>query len=814
MRRAFVCLVLAATSAGAAEPQFRTGALVEVDPQEVRLVGKDSRQQLLVTGRLAKGAMHDLTREVTYRSLDPAVAVIGDDGVVVPAGNGTTTIEVRAGELQVSVPVTVEQGDQFLPVDFARDVVPILTKAGCNGGGCHGKADGRGSFQLSLFGFDPAADLDAVVNGSRGRRLFLENPENSLLLRKPRGGLSHGGGRRLTRGDQDYERLRRWIAAGAPALPGAAQLARIEVTPGLCISGHNLRQQVLVTAIYDDASRRDVTRLTEFRSNDPLVAVVNEHGVVTTQERFGETAIVCIYQGCVGVARILVPVAGATAEWPKLPRGNFIDDHVFAKLRQIGLAPSALVDDAGFLRRASLQLTGRLPTALEVSRFLADHSPTKRRRLVEQLAGSSASADYFAQKWADVLRNKRGRQRDREAGTIAFHRWIRNALAENMPYDQFAEAILTVTGPAAVHPPAQWYAEVRTLDRFVDDTAQVFLGIRVGCARCHHHPFEQITQEDYFGLAAFFARVGRKGGEGEGDLKSNEVIFVKPTGTVRHPRTGVVVPPHGLGGEAIAAPVYEDPRRQLVEWMRRPDNPYFARAFVNRAWAHFFGRGLVDPLDDMRTTNPASNEPLLDALAQEFVKSRFDMRHLVRLICTSTTYQLSAEPNGVNLQDSRACARFYPQRLPAEALLDAVDVVTGARTHYADLPDDTTATQLPYEDPYNGFLKLFGKPSRESACECERVASPTLSQALFLMNDGFIQTKLKSKSGRAGRMAKDARSANVKIDELFLTALSRPPTAEERKKARDYLQSEPDAEEAWRNLIWVLLNTKEFLYIR
>ncbi len=792
---------------------------LEAYPPAIQLAGKDSRQQLLVTARSATGALRDVTREAAYRLADPGVAVISTCGVIQPAGSGRTTLEISLGNQRFSVPVTIEQGDQVLPIDFAEEIVPILTRAGCNSGGCHGKSNGRGGFQLSLFGYDPRSDYESIVKGSRGRRLFLSSPGNSLLLRKPLAELPHGGGRRLVSGEPEAERLQRWIATGA-GWGGGPQLQRIEVTPAFRTMGHRAQQQVLVLAVYSDGSRRDVTRLTEFRSNDTAVATVEERGLLTTAAQTGETAIVCIYRGQVGVARILVPrqvpPGSETAiDWSRFPRSNFIDDHVLAKLKQFGVPPSPVVDDAGFLRRATLQLAGRLPTLEEAQQFLADADPAKRERLVDRLLQSGAHADFFAQKWGDILRNKLRKQAARFPGTVGFHRWIRSAIAENMPYDRFVEEIITATGSPAVNPPAQWYAEVRSLDRYVDDTAQVFLGVRIGCARCHNHPFERFSQNDYYGLAAFFARVGRKGGTGlKTERAAEETIFVQPAGEVRHPRTGQVVPPHGLDGPNVPIAEYDDPRHHLVEWMRRPENPYFARAFVNRMWAHFFSRGLLEPIDDIRATNPAVNEPLLNALAQEFIRSKFDMQHIVKLICTSTTYQLSSTATDDNLDDAFAYARFYPQRLSAEVLFDAINAATRSRARFAGMPEGTTATQLPHEDFTNEFLTVFGRPPRESACECERVAEPSLSQSLLLMNDAELLNKINNKAGVAGKLALDKRPTEEKVRELFLTTLSRPPSAVELKKALEHIQSENGAYTAYGDLLWVLVNMKEFLYVR
>lgn len=788
---------------------------LEAEPASAQLEGRDSRQQLLVTAKFADGRSQDATRAAAYRFADPTIAAVNALGVVEPRASGETQIEITIGGQKAVLPVHVTEGEHFLPLNFRRDILPILTKGGCNGGGCHGKLGGRGGFHLSLFGFDPANDYDSIVKQSRGRRLSLASPGESLLLEKPLGAVPHGGGTRLKREEPEFERLKRWIETGAArGEMNAPRVERLEVRPALRFAGHLKEQQIAVTAVYDDGSRRDVTRLTEFRSNDTSVATVDELGLATTAERTGETAIVCSYQNQVGVARIVVPLAQPSAPWPEFPVESFIDRLVLDKLHQLKVAPSPRVDDAGFMRRVSLQLAGRLPEVDELKAFLDDPASDKRAKLVDRLLASGPHADYFAQKWGDVLRNKRRGQAPRLPGTIGFNRWLRNAIAENVPYDQFVRAIVTASGSQAEYPPAQWYAEVRYLDRYVDDTAQVFLGVRIGCARCHNHPFEKFTQEDYYGLAAFFARVDRKGGAGVAERRADETIFVKATGEVKHPLTGQVVPPHGLDGPPLEIAPYDDPRQYLVDWMCQPDNPYLSRAFVNRMWAHFFGRGLVEPMDDLRVTNPAVNEPLLDELAAEFVRSGFDMRHLLRLICTSTTYQLSSLPNADNLDETQCHSRFYPQRLSAEVLLDAIDSVTRSPTRYGGLPDGTRAISLPDEGFNNSFLKLFGRPPRESACECERIAQPNLAQALHLMNDPFVSGKLAANGALADQLAKDkSKPEHEKVEELFLAALARPPRADELSRATEYLATEKNAAIAYRNLLWAVLNTKEFLYV-
>jgi Protein of unknown function (DUF1553)/Protein of unknown function (DUF1549) len=706
-------------------------------------------------------------------------------------------------------------GDASRLVDFTNDVVPLFTKLGCNSGGCHGKATGRGGFKLSLFGFEPTVDYEAITRGARGRRVFPAEPSRSLLLRKPLMQVPHGGGRRFAVDSPEHRLLKRWIAEGTPwGRPNAARIAKLVVIPSERVLRSGRRQRLAATAVYSDGSRRDVTRLVEYRSNTTAIAEVTGDGLVTATGRTGETAVVLQYQGQIAVCTVTVPLVDPNVPRPELANNNLIDRHVLAKLRKLNVPPSSPAADSVFLRRATLQIAGRLPTLGETRTFLADRDPRKQRKLIDRLLCDPGYADVQAQQWSALLRNKRRAQDKRIPGTKAFHKWIRDSFARNVPFDRFARAILTATGDFKSNPPVQWYAEVRYLDRYVDDTAQVFLGVRIGCARCHHHPFENFSQDDYFGLAAFFARVGRTGGTGGAERAANETIYVKATGSVKRPGTGRVVLPRGLGGEPLEIPPCDDPRRSLAEWMTSPDNPCFAKAFVNRLWAQFFGRGIVEERDDMRSTNPPANAALLDALAAEFVRSKFDVKHMVRLIGNSTTYQLSATPNRWNGDETRAHSRFYPRRLDAELLLDAVDAVTGKPTKYDGLPTGMRAMQLPDEGYSNTFLKMYGRPERMSACACERDEKPTLRQFLFLMNDRFVLEKIYASDGYACQLAKDQRPTERKVEELFLKALSRKPTPAERARAKRHLVEVPDAVEAWGDLIWAMINSKEFLFVR
>jgi len=813
-----LCLLLSGPVGHAFEnaprPDTSSDALI-IFPESVRLDGRDSRQQILITRKQDQRAS-DVTHKARFLLSVPGIAAVSQSGVITPLTSGSTELTVEHGVLTATVNIDVTRAETALPLSFQQDIVPILTRRGCNGGACHGKATGRGGFRLSLFGYNPDLDYASITRASGSRRITPLDSPASLLLQKPAMTVPHGGGRRLFPAEPEFQQLSRWIEDHALRHPAdssdAPQLTGLTVEPQQRSLQPDTRQQVVATARFSDGSQRDVTRLVTFQSNDPTIAAVDEWGLVSTKKRIGETAIVATYSGRVAVSRIRIPL---DRPWtgPDFPIRHFVDELVLAQLKGLGIPPSATCNDAAFLRRATQQITGRLPTPAEQQAFAQSSTSTRRGQLVQRLLNDPGYADHFAQKWSGILRNKRRGQAPRIPGTIAFHRWIRNSIADNVSYDEFVREIVTATGHVSLNPPAQWYAEVRYLDRYVDDTAQVFLGMRIGCARCHHHPFEKISQEDYYGLAAFFGRVDRKGGAGVAERRADESIFVKPSGAVKHPLTGDIVAPHGLGQAPLEISEFDDPRQHLVDWMTAPENPYFARAFVNRMWAHFFGRGLVDPLDDLRVTNPASNEPLLDRLANEFIHSGFDMKHMVELICTSTTYQLSSEPNAFNLDDTRNFSRFYPQRMKAEVLLDSIDQVTGVRTAFSGLPAGTRALQLPDEGYSNPFLVLFGRPPRESACECERAAEPSLSQALLVWNDSFILGKITSADSVATEFAADKRDSQDQVTALFRRVFGRAATDAELADAVEYLQSETDQKKAWGNLLWALINTKEFQFI-
>ena len=707
-------------------------------------------------------------------------------------------------------------------VSFVNDVMPMLTRHGCNAGVCHAKAgNGQNGFQLSLLGFEPAEDYEHVVKEARGRRLFPAVPENSLLLLKATGTVPHGGGRRITADSEAAQILTEWIRQGALWDGNTAPaMIRLAVTPAKGTVQRHQTQQLQVSAQYADGSIRDVTHRALYESNDRAMAEVSESGLVRVSDLPGKVSIMVRYQGLVSVFNASVPLGATVDSFP--PAKNFIDELVFNNLRELGVPASALADDSVFLRRVTLDVAGRLPTAAETSEFLASTATDKRDVVIERLLASPEHADFFAGKWTSLLKNRRDDASD-ITSNFAFHAWVRDSLLANKPYDQFVREILAATGTVIGNPPVAWYKRVKEPKQQQEDVAQLFLGVRMQCAQCHHHPFERWSQNDYYGLTAFFSQVGRKPTATRGE----DMIFHKRgAATAVNIRTGAAIAPAALGTIIPAIAPDQDPRLLLADWMATPDNPFFARALVNRYWKHFFRRGLIEPEDDIRESNPPTNPELLAALEKHFIESRFDLRGLVRLIVTSSSWQLNSTPLADNLADQQNYSRYYPRRLQAEVLLDAIDDLAGTRTDFPNLPPGTRAIALP-DNSYNTaspFLRVFGRPENESVCECERGQSSSLSQSLHLMNAADIRGKLASGSARAEQLAKSELPVEQRIEELYVVAFSRKPTPAELQTAVEYVISpqtdaagnpiEPAraAREAYQDLVWALMNTREFMF--
>jgi len=809
-----VALGVSASFAAESNGPIQSVGISPATDSGITLRGRDARQQLIVTATHESGFLSDVTRSVSYAVEPAGIVEVFEGGLVRPVGDGAAVVTATVGDKQTQVSVTVEDFGNQVPINFKNQIVPVFTKLGCNSGGCHGKASGQNGFKLSLLGFYPEDDYEFLKKEARGRRIFQPAPERSLLLTKPVGQSPHGGGKRMDVDSDEYRLLTRWIEQGMPY--GSADdpvVTGIRCIPDARVMDQQSEQQVAVQAVYSDGSIEDVTSMALYEPNNTDLAETDESGLVRTLDLAGEVAVMARYQGQVATFRATVPLGAPITELP--PARNFIDEAVFSKLELLGIPPSSICDDATFLRRVYIDITGTLPTKEQADAFLADTDSNKRDRLIDELLETPEYADYFANKWNMVLRNKK-RQNEDLQGTYAFYDWIWNSLYDNKPYDEFVRDILTASGDPELNPPVVWYREVAETNEQVEDVAQLFLGVRIQCARCHHHPFEKWSQNDYYSFAAFFSRLGKKNlvvGENP-RARERRVVHNEGVAQAQNPRSGQQLRPAGLGSEPFDVPAERDPRLYLADWMAQPDNAFFSRSLVNRYWKHFFDRGIVEPEDDMRETNPPSNPELLNGLAASFVESDFDLKQLVRTICQSSTYQLTSLPNEYNLKDKQNFSRYYPKRLSAEVLYDAFHQVTNTTQGYSGLPTGSTAMQIRDVSTAPYFLKVFGQPQADTACECERSQEANLAQSLHLLNSSEVQGKIANGAGRAAALAKDQdRSHEEKLRELYRWVYSRDPDAEELAIATAHIEKHQDNPQiAYEDILWALINTKEFLF--
>lgn len=797
-----------------------------------RLVGPRSRVVPLVMRGDGRRVTDDLSGRAEWR-FEPSGIVEVREGAFVPLKDGRVMVRamvegVEVGCAEVEVVGMADGG--MAQVSFRNEIVPIFTKTACNGGVCHGKATGQNGFKLSLFGFEPEEDYDFLVVSGRARRVMPTAPDASLLLMKGAAVIPHGGGKRLERGRGSYEVIADWMRQGMPSdLEKGSRVTRLEVMPAERVASADGTQQLAVAAHFDDGSVRDVTHLTGFESNEKGLAEVDDRGVVRMLGRPGAVAVMARYGDKMGVFRVTVP-RGPRTDPAKFPLAkNFVDEGIFAVMRDAGVEPSRVCDDRTFVRRVTLDLTGRLPSEAEVSEFLGFPEGIRRERWVDRLLESAAYADHFAGQWASLLRNRRSLDPYRDDslmhGTFSFHRWLRAELFADRPFDGMVRALLTARGGIAEAPAAAWYRQLRDMPSQIEDTAQLFMGVRMQCAQCHHHPYEQWTQRDYWALGAFFSQLQRK----PSDRLGEEVLVTKRMAPVAtHKRTGEAVPPSVPGGAELKVAPEDDARVALADWMCKPENPFFAKALVNRYWKHFFNRGLVEPEDDLRETNPATHPELLDRLAAEFVKGGFRLKGLCRTLVLSSAYQLSSEPVEGNAGADQYFARYFGRRLPAEVMSDAINRVCGYPQRFQAQPEGTLATQLP-DSWYtrDQFFDLFGRPAAASACACERSSEASLSQSLHFLNSDDMRVRIAHPQGFAATAAKAKDPLDVSIRSLYVRALAREPREPEIMLARSYLErklgnaeaSGGDAtakdvalRSAWEDVVWGVLNTKEFLF--
>lgn len=788
--------------------QIGSPSALRVEPDRATLVSPARKIQFVVTGLYADGSVQDLTRAAAYELENSSIAHIAA-GLLAPQADGSTTLRIRVGGLTQAVPVTVSGQGTPEAVPFLTGALAALSKNGCNSGGCHGAPSGKGGFALSMVAFDPESDKVTLTRDFFSRRINRAEPESSLLLRKPLMETAHRGGMRLSKEDEAYVLLRDWIRQGCRFdEPQTPKVTEIHVGPEarrtLQWPAHT--QQLRVSASFSDGSTRDITRLALYSSSDENVATVDAHGLVVSSAR-GQTAISVRFLDRVETCHLtfIRPVSGFAWNGPE--PANAVDQKVFDQLRRLQIPASPLCSDSEFARRSSLDVTGLLPKPEDTRAFLQDSSPDKRAAWIEKLLESADFARFWAFRWGDLLRISPTTVS--EPGTHKYHDWLVRTWEDNLPYDQFARALLTAEGSTLENPPANFFRTTANTAEATEMTAQIFLGARIQCAKCHNHPFERWTQDNYYGMAAFFERIQRR----KGNRANEMVLFSARKGETTQPRTAKTMKPWLPVRGELDLPAEADRIPAFIDWLTHPENPFFARVEANRIWWQLMGRGIVEPIDDFRDSNPPSNPELLDLLAQEFVRSGFDRKKLIRSILNSKTYQLSSRALEANREDDRLFSHARRQLLSAEQLLDAVCQVTGQPERYASLPQGTPATQLPAPQPSNLFLVAFGQPPRQSSCACERQNQPNLTQALQLSNSQTVENRLRNGEGAfIKKLLSENKPDTALISDLYLAALCREPSPPELQHAVDYLARRPDRAAALGDVVWSILNLREFIF--
>jgi hypothetical protein len=789
-----------------AEADLTSLVRIEAQPKQLELHSKRDIANLLVTGYFADGRLADLTREAEITSTEPTVAEV-EEGAVQPKTDGHCELKVRVAGHEVTAPVIIKGADHPSPVSFRTEAVAALTRQGCNSGACHGAPSGKGGFQLSLQAYDLAMDEKSLTRAEEGRRTNSIEPAQSLLLLKPTMAVPHRGGLKLRTTDYAYEILRQWIGEGC-RIDGAegSRCTALELLPasGTTLTHPYWRQQIVARARFDNGAVRDVTRLTKFSTSDDQIAAVSEDGVVTGHRR-GQVAVMARYLDQLVSSQFTLVQNAPSFKWPDPPTNNYVDEAVYDKLRQLQYEPSALCEDSEFVRRVYLDVVGALPTIEEQESFLHDSPSDRRQNLIDRLVERPEYARFWALKWGDLLHLRKSEVA--ELGVFKFRQWLVDSFQKNMPFDQFARELLTSQGSTFDRPAANYFRACDDPVKAVETTAQVFLGSRIQCAKCHNHPFENWTQDNFYGLSAFFSRVSRK----PGARFQEEIVYSARQGEVVQLRTGQTMKPWLPVDGVVETDDKQDRRAAFAEWLTKPGNPIFARVAVNRIWATVMGQGIVDPVDDFRQSNPPSNPTLLDKLADDFTKHGFDQKHILRTILNSRTYQLSSQATESNQEDSRFFSHAKMRLLSAEQLLDAICQVTQVAEIIPGLPAGTLARDIPSPDFNQPFLDAFGRPARSTSCACERVDRSTLAQVIELFNGSIINQKLANKQNLINHLLADGRTPQEVIEQLYRSAVCRSPSGAELKAAMDYLAAKGNVADGMKDVGWALLNTDEFL---
>jgi hypothetical protein len=794
-------LTLATPSSSAAAPLQS----LAVYPPDVHLATARGRQSVVVQAAFADGITRDVTADAKLTLTNPATARLAGN-VLTPAADGSCELKVEYGGQTVSVPVAVKDAAAERPISFKRDVMPVFMRAGCNQGTCHGSARGKDGFRLSLFGFDPDGDHHRLCREMPGRRVNLAVPTDSLMIEKATGKVPHTGGERIKPGDEYYQTLIRWLEAGTPQDPPDVPLpVAVELYPtAMVLDGKGEKQRMTVRAKYSDGTTRDVTNLALFLSNNDVSAKIGPDGVVTAGER-GEAFVMARFATFTVGAQVIVLPKGLEFTFPPVPEFNYIDTLVNAKLKKLRIAPSEVCTDEEFLRRVFVDIVGQMPTVEDHRKFMANTATNKREQLVDELLSRKEFAELWVLKWAELLQVRSSQYVSYKAMLLYFN-WLQDKVARNVPVNEWVKELLAASGGTLKNPPTNFYQGDPDILQVSENVAQVFMGMRIKCAQCHNHPFDRWTMDDYYGFAAFFRQIGRKGSDDPREV----IVFNSGGGEQTHPVTHKVMPPKFLGG-AVPDVKGKDRREVLAAWLASPDNPYFATNLANIVWAQFFGQGIINEVDDVRVSNPASNPELLAELGRRFTAYKYDFKKLVKDICMSRTYQLSTKPTPSNEGDTRNFARGTVRRIRAETMLDVLSQVTETKNKFPGLPLGARAVQIADGSTSTYFLRTFGRATRETVCSCEVKLEPTLSQSLHLLNGGATTAKIQQGGVVAGMLKAKVPPDQV-VEELYVRCLARVPTAKERAEVMKLVDAEKDKQKALEDVFWALLNTREFMF--
>jgi len=803
--RTIVAIVCLAGLADVVRAETSTLSSLQVYPPEINLQSSRGRQAFAIQAIYADGTTRDVTAEAKATFINQAFAKL-DKNVLYPLADGATELRIEFGGRMAIVPVKVKDAKADRPISFKLDVMPVFMKAGCNQGSCHGAARGKDGFRLSLFGYDPDGDHYRLTHEINGRRINLAIPQESLFLEKATGKVPHTGGTRFKEDSELYQTLVRWLEAGTPQDSATVPTpVFVELLPkNAVLDGKGASQRMVVRAKYSDGSERDVTSLALFLSNNDTSATISPEGIVTAGDR-GEAFVMARFATFTVGAQIIVLPKGLQFAFPQNPEKNYIDTLVNNKLKKLRVAPSEICTDEAFLRRAYVDIIGMLPTLVEYQRFTSSGAPNKRDLLVDELLGRKEFAELWVMKWSELLQIHSSNQVSYKA-MLLYYNWLQDKLAKNVPMDRMVQELLAAKGGTFKNPATNYYQNETDTLKVAENVAQVFMGMRVQCAQCHNHPFDRWTQDDYYSFAAFFSQIGRKGT----DDPRETVVFNSGGGEVNHPVRGQPMKPKFLGGDTpdVAG---KDRREVLAKWLASPKNPYFATNLANIVWAHFFGQGIIEPVDDVRVSNPASNPELLQELGKKFTEYNYDFKKLVRDICTSRTYQLATQPNESNQGDTRNFARAAIRRIKAETFLDCISQLTETKNKFPGLPLGARAVQIADGTVSNYFLSTFGRATRETVCSCEVKLDPTLSQSLHLLN-GDVTTQKIQAGNLVGRRLSEKKTPAEIIDELYVRCICRKPLPPERAKLEALVASEPDKKKALEDVFWSILNSREFMF--